>query len=342
MSALRGQIAALLASDPADVALAQSIFGTADVEAIASRVEGYCREQLGSPVEGCDLFTQSVGAVLVLRLASGERVVLKVHGEDTSRLGAPASFPALTAVYAIQGALARDGFPCAAVVRLPRPWPGGWVAAMSHVDGDRAEDPHQPAVRRAMAETWTDLLRLLRPFRETPDLPVSARPSDRVLPKPHNVLFDIDAPGGAWIDERARIARATLDRDIPPPMLVHTDISAANVRVREGRVRAVYDMDSLALGDELAQLAHIAVHYSYTGEPGGSWPSREEAAAFVEDYERVRPQPFTPTERARLDAAAIYGMAYTARCEHSIRPDEGPDSMRERLRRAPPLGFFSP
>jgi hypothetical protein len=341
---LRGRIAALLDEDPADVALARSFFDTADAEVIAARVEGYCREQLGAEVEGCELFTQSVGAVVVLRLSSGERVVLKVHGSDPARLGTPGSLAALTAVYGIQAALARDGFPCAAVVRMPLAWPAGSVAALSYLDGDGAADPHHPAVRRAMAEAWADLLRRLRPFRETPDLPVSARPSDRLLPKPHNALFDTAAAGGAWIDERARAAREVLDAEVPPSVLCHTDISGANVRVRDGRVVAVYDMDSLALADEVALLAGIAVHHSYTGEPGGSWPSREEAAAFVADYERARPRPFTPAERARLDAGAIYAMAYTARCEHSVRApeDEPPTSMRARLRRAPPRGFFSP
>jgi hypothetical protein len=339
---LRDRIAALL-EDPLDVALARSIFGTADVRPIASRVETYCREQLGAEIAGCELFTQSVGAVFVLRLASGERVVVKVHGGDHTRLGAAGSLAALGAVYGIQRELARGGFPCAAVLRLPLAWEGGAVAAMGYLDGAGAAGPHHPAVRRVMAETWADLLRRLHPFRDTPDLPVSRRPADRLLPKPHNVLFDTDAAGGAWIDERARAAREILDADIPPLTLVHTDISAANVRVREGRVVAVYDMDSLALADEVALLAGIAVHYSYDGQ-GSPWPSREEAAAFVADYERARSRPFTAAERARLDAAAIYAMAYTARCQLSADPaaEESPTSMPARLRKAPARGFFSP
>jgi hypothetical protein len=100
--------------------------------------------------------------------------------------------------------------------------------------------------------------------------------------------------------------------------------------VREGRVRAVYDMDSVALGDELSLLAGIAVHYSYTGEPGGSWPSREEAAAFVADYERVRARPFSPAERERLDAGAIYAMAHTARLQIPTSPDAASSRRRTR------------
>ncbi len=47
-----------------------------------------------------------------------------------------------------------------------------------------------------------------------------------------------------------------------------------------------------------------------------TWPSRDEARAFVADYEAARGRPFTGAERRRLDAAAIHAMTYTARCEH--------------------------
>jgi Ser/Thr protein kinase RdoA (MazF antagonist) len=341
------RIASLL-EDPLDVTLARSIFGTEDAGAIAARVERYCRERLGAEVAGCELFSQSVGAVFVLTLAGGARVVLKVHGSNQTRLGTTWSPAALRAVYGVQAALAQGGFPCADVLHPPVDWENGMVAAMTYLDGSEAEDPHHPAVRRLMAEVVAELVRRLEPLRDTPDLPASRRPTDAVLWKPHNALFTMDWPGGGWIDDRAREARAVLDADIPPPTLVHTDISGANVRVRDGRVRAVYDMDSVALGDELSVLASIAVHYSCTGDPGGSWPSREEAAAFVADYERVRARPFSGAERERLDAGAIYAMAYTARLriptspEVDVDAEPPPDEMAERLRSAPTRGFFSP
>jgi hypothetical protein len=344
MSELRARIASLL-QDPLDRALARSILGTDDGEAIATRVEGYCREHLGGEVVGCVLFTQSVGAVLGVRLEPGGVVVLKAHGSDQSRLGAPGSLAALRAVYQIQAALARDGFPCPAVLRAPIAWPGGAVATMSHLDGGGVPDPHQPLVRRVMAEGWAELVGRLAPFRALPDLPVALPPADRVLPLAHNALFDTDGAGGEWIDQRAREARLVLDANPPPLTLVHTDISGANVRVRHGRLCAVYDMDSLALTDEVARVAGVAVHFTYTGEEGcWTWPSREEAAAFVADYERARGRPFTRDERARLDAAAIYAIAYTARCELSFDPaaEESPTGMRARLRAAPARRFFDP
>jgi hypothetical protein len=340
---LLAQVAALL-EDREDRALARSIFGTDQAPPIAAAVEGYCRAQLGRAVLTCPLFTQSVGAVFVLDLEDGERVVLKFHGSDESRWGTAGSFAALASVYAVQGELAREGVPCARVLRPPVLCPSGAVAAMSFLDGGPGADPHTPAVRRAIAELCAELTGRLARFRDRPDLPAHRPPRDTLWPRPHNVLFDLTAPGGEWIDDRARAARAVLDADDPPPTLMHTDCSAANVRVAGDAVVAVYDMDSVALTDEPRTLAAIAVSFSYTSEPGGwRWPSRDEACAFVADYERARGVPFTPRERARLDAAAIYALGYTARCERGGDPggDDPPGSMRALLRSAPARGYFA-
>ena len=88
-------------ADPLDVKLAESLFGTSDPEAIAGRVERYCTEAFGASVASCDDVIQSVGAVFLLHLDDGQRVVLKVHGEDGERLGAPASWEALVAAYGV-------------------------------------------------------------------------------------------------------------------------------------------------------------------------------------------------------------------------------------------------
>jgi hypothetical protein len=340
--ALCARLAALL-EDPLDRQLARWIFGTESVELIAARIERYCRKQFGAGVVACDRVTQSVGAVVIVVLETGEVVVLKAHSPDTTRLGACPSFESLQAVYGIQSHLARAGFPCAEVLRPPEPWSYGSVAAMSFLDPGQPGDPHDPDVRRVMAEAFADVIRLLEPLRHTPDLPVSLPPRTRLYPEPHNVLFDFSVPGGDWIDERARRARETLDAGANQFVLMHTDFSGANVQVSEGRVRAVYDMDSVALADETRILAGVAVSFTYTASSDGwTWPTRAESIAFVEAYERRRPAPFTPAERQRLDAAAIYSLAYTARSEHGAHPKgpEPPGSARARLREAPPRGYF--
>jgi hypothetical protein len=113
-ASLRAAVAALLV-DPQDRVLAQSILGTVDVETIALRVEGYVRESFRRSIAGCVLFTQSVGAVFILDLDDGSRVVLKAHAVGAGRLRTFASLDAIETVYAVQARLADAGWPCARV-----------------------------------------------------------------------------------------------------------------------------------------------------------------------------------------------------------------------------------
>jgi hypothetical protein len=319
-----------------DRKLARTILGTEDVEAIASRVEEYARSELGREVAGCFLFIQSVGAVFGVELDSGERVVLKAHAIGGSALRAFASFEELGAAYDAHTRMVERGFPCARVLRAPRLWPGGAVAAMSFLDTPSGDDPHEPRVRRAMAEGLARSVELGRSLGDL-RLPRVELPRDAVFPPPHNALFDFSVPGGEWIDERARTARAVLDAEPGSVVVMHTDFSGANVRVIDGNMAAVFDMDSVAWIDEMRCLASVAVHFTYR-EGQWTWPTRQEAIAFVSDYIRARGRPLADREKRPLDAAAIYAMAYTSRCEHGMRPGEkGP---MQRLLCAAPEAYF--
>jgi len=320
MTTLRDAIATLL-QDPLDVVLARSILGTADVETIASRVEGFVRAQLGRSVAACSTFTQSVGAVFDLDLDGGGRVVLKAHpvGAAAPR---PVSLEELEAVYQVQAGLAGAGFPCARVLVAPRAWPGGAAAIMSFVGVPHADDPHTPAVRRAMAEGLARTVDLGRGFDAT-RLCREELPAASLFPPPHNALFDLGAPGGDWIDARARAARSVLDGLPERAVVMHGDFSGANVLVSNDEIAAVYDMDSVVFMDEMQCLARTAVHFTYRGDLRWTLPTRDEAIAFVEDYVAARGRSLDRAEKARLDAAAIYAMAYTARCEHGLRMENG-------------------
>jgi hypothetical protein len=333
---LRSAISDLL-QDPRDVVLARSIFGTADADAIASRVEGYVRARLARTVVACPRFIQSVGAVFVLDLDDGSRVVLKAHAFDGKRLRGFTRSGEIAAVYDAHAHYAEAGFPCSRVLVAPAPWEGGAIAAMTFVDGSRAEDPHEPKVRSAMAEELARSMTLGRTLSATKKLPRDRLPPDALFPEPHNAIFDFGAPGGEWIDARARQAREVLERWAKRPIVMHTDFSGANVRVSNGSVIAVYDMDSVACIDEMRCLASAAVHFTYTGEGAWSWPTREEARAFVDAYVRARGRALDAHEKARLDAAAIYAIAYTARCEHGL--GKPAPTMADVLRAAPDTYF---
>lgn len=309
---LRDAIAALL-EDPQDQALARSILRTADASVIAERVSTFVAAQLGRAIAGCPLFIQSVGAVFGLDLDDGRRVVVKVHllGEH---LRGFRTLDELDAVYAAQAELHAAGFPCAAVIIPPRPFDAGSAAAiMIWLEPGKPDEAGAPSTRRAMAAMLAQSVELgARLTAAAADrLPRATLPADRVFPEPHNVLFDFTRPEGAWIDERARRAREILDE--PAPLVVmHTDASCANIHVVAGAVAAVYDLDSVAWIDEHRCVASAAVHFTYTGGPGSRWPTHDEALAFIADYEARRRRAL---DRRRLDAAMIYAMAYTARCE---------------------------
>jgi hypothetical protein len=347
-STLAEAISALL-SDPVegalDETLARSILGTCDPGAIASRVEGYVRESFRCGICSCLFFTQSVGAVWGLKLEDGARVALKAHALARGpELRAFRTLDELGAVYGAQARFAELGFPCAKVLRAPRPWSGGAVAAMELLSAPRGEDPHDASVRSAMAEILARSVELGRTLPESlvAQLPRADLPEGSILPAPHNALFRFDAPGGEWIDVRARDARSVLGSLPERCAVVHTDVSGANVRVVDGDVVAVFDMDSVARTDEMRALAGAAVHFTYRGAPPWTWPTREESIAFVEDYLRARGRGLDRDEKRRLDSAAIYALAYSARCEHGLEtdPDAPPDTrMRRALREAPDRYF---
>jgi hypothetical protein len=304
---MRDAIAARL-EDPEDVILARDILGTADPDEIAAQVRAFVPGAVA-----CTLFTQSVGAVFVLD-RDGERVVLKVHRfgpglrdfEDEREI---------EAVYAAQAALAGAGVPCARVLQPPRRFsPGRVGVVMSFIDAPPMDDPHTTGPVLAAEAARLSLL------LEGHHLPSRTRLPPTLFATPHNALFDFTRAAGEWIDERAARARRVLDQSIAPTPM-HTDFSCANVRVVGGRVAAIYDMDSVCIADEVRTVASMAVHFTYTGDGPWTWPTRDESLGFVAAYESARD---TKLDRVLLNAAAIYAMSYTARCEHS-RP--GPQPM---------------
>lgn len=119
-------------------------------------------------------------------------------------------------------------------------------------------------------------------------------------------------------------------------MVAHTDWSARNVRFDEDRLLAVYDWDSLALVKESTAVGQAAMTWSVTADPGGtSFPERGSVLGYIEDYECARGGALGSGPRRAARAAAVWVLAYTARCEHSLavrglaRPDQ--DTARARL-----------
>jgi hypothetical protein len=284
---------------------------------VAAAADRWCAGHLGAPIDGAELFDASVGAVFGLRLRDGRRVVLKTHRPCVSRAY-------LEAMQTIQRALSGNGFPCPAPLVAPAALGHGTAVADTLLDRGRTADALDPAVRRVMAATLSDLVARCRPWTRLDALREHAMVVEegRLWPRPHDGRFDFEATtaGAEWIDRVAAEARRIRDAEpVGDPVVGHTDWRPQNLRFADGAVSAVYDWDSLHIEREPVLVGGVARGFvaDWSVEDRRQHPTLEEALGFLSDYERARGAPFGGPERRTARAALVYAMAYTARCEHS-------------------------
>jgi hypothetical protein len=325
-----GAIAAAIAPREGRI-LSRSILGTTEPGQIAGTLDAFCAARLGSRVEEAFFCELSVGAAFGLRLRDGRGIMLKAHPPDR--------MPRFVdAVYRVQRHLYQRGLPCPAPIMGPLPFGHGFATVEAFVDGGEFADAHRSVIRSELARTLARMIDLAATISDVRALAQAWRlPPDRGLwPVPHNALFDFEATaaGAEWIDEIASKAKSVLDNSPGRMVVGHADWSAKHFRFKDGKVSVIYDWDSLRLDKETNLVGHAATHFPYTeyfDVPRRASP--EEARRFVEQYEIARGTPFSEQEHVAVSAAATYGLAYTARCEHALDP-QGKDlrgSFREAL-----------
>jgi Phosphotransferase enzyme family len=292
------------------------IFGGGDGAEIDAVVSKFAEARLGSPVKAVLFRRTSVGVVTGVELLDRRRVVIKAHQPQQP-------IEVLTTFFVTQRYLADQGFPCPRPVIPPAPIGKGLATAEEFRDEGSFADPHDPAIRAALAEALVRLVGLTRPL----GAPTSLRhtwslwSSDELWPATaHSPIFDLarTSPGAEWIDELAREARALLRTD-GPAFLVHSDWSGKHFRFDErGEITVVYDWDSLALRTEVQALGIAAGTFTSNFELDLFYaPAPEEVTGFIGAYSRAREVPLN--EEETIDAhAAAYVIAYTARCEHAL------------------------
>ena len=300
-------------------AVDRDILGTDQPELLAELFEAFCVRELDALAVGGLFYAASAGCVLGVQLESGDTVVIKTYQRRWRE-------PFLGAVQDAQQRLARGGMPCPspvappAEIRPPRPnlaivetWvpdpgmrPGGSTAAQRVSAAGLAQQV-------ALCLTLPDVERFSRhPLRSD---------GNGLYGTPHSPLFDFERTGAGaeWIDDLARRAKKVRDQDTSPVVVAHTDWSARNVRFDEERLLAVYDWDSLALVKEATALGQAAMTWSVTADPGGTeFPDMDSVLGYMADYERARNRSFNAEQFQAARAAAVYVLAYTARCEHSL------------------------
>ena len=324
------------ARDPALHAVEHSVFGTADPDRIARLLTRFCVARLGTPPAGASFYGSSVGCVIGLGLESGEDVVIKAYQRHWQ-------FPFLAAVQEVQRRVAVGGLPCARPLLGPAPLSPdhetlavveSWLPdpGMRAITSTRARRVSAAGLARQIS--LCDGLHGAEALRHHP----LRTPPAALYPEPHSPHFDFEgsAKGAEWIDALARKAVAIRAGDVTRAVISHTDWSARNVRLDEERLLAVYDWDSVAKVEESTGVGQAALTWRVTAEPGGTtYPSADEVASFVRDYEDAAGHRLSAEQWRATGAAAAYTLAYTARCEHALeaarvsRPD--PRAARDRL-----------
>jgi Ser/Thr protein kinase RdoA (MazF antagonist) len=296
-----------------------AVFGTAAAARIAAVVNSFCRNELDASVDGCLFYASSQGAVFGLELEDHRRVVLKAHRPERS-----ARF--LCEVHQVQRHLAGKAFPCPQPILRARPIGRGLAVVDRFLaDGDYV-DAHVPAIRKEMARALSSLIRLAEPFassRDLPRFPNASIPQGSLWRTPHHRMFDFDATqtGAEWIDSAAAAALPKLREGHGDIVVGHSDWSVKDFRFRDGRITAIYDWDSLVVDREPTIVGQAATHFTMTWRmPVRIAPTPAEITAFLAEYEEARGRSFSAAEQRAVNAAAMYSVAYTARCEHALDP----------------------
>jgi hypothetical protein len=302
-------------------------FGSIDAEGVASWYERACVATLRSPPARGLFFGASAGCVAGIELADGRAVVIKAY-QPRWRLHA------LQAVSTAQQRLSGAGFACPVPVLPPLQFEN--VAAS--IDFFLPDPGMRLLDMDEMADSASSLAQAISILRDEDARPwVSThamdRPSGSLYPIPHNPLFDfsLKAEEAAWIDELATSALDAQDQDDTPPQILHGDWSARNIRIVDHRLVASYDWDSLGAFRESKGVGIAAATWRSNGEPDDPpAPDSDEISRYLEAYIEVAGGSRGRKWRTAAMGSALYTLAYTARCEHSL---EGQDP-RYQARRA--------
>lgn len=301
----------------------RALFGTVDPDIVGRSIDDFCVDVLGSEVRACRFVSGNQSSVWGLDLADGRQVVVKATTRDD-----PAE---LGAICDVQRQLHRLGFPCPEVVVGPAALSWGTAVVHELVERGDVGDTHNGDGRAARAATLAWLHGLLStwptPVALTERTTWRERRTHPIWPRSYNPVFDLEKPepDAAWIDALALRALYELEFDQAPKVLGHQDWSAQNLRVEDDEVVMVFDWDSLFLASEAATVGTAAVSFPSTWPGVASWASPDEAAAFISEYEDATERRFGIDERRILRAAAVYSMAYTARCEFAHHGANTPD-----------------
>jgi Phosphotransferase enzyme family len=287
-----------------------SIVGDKTDEALATWVDSLCLANLGHRIADARFVNKSVGAVFGLTLADGSHVVLKLFPDIFGETELRAIERALALVVSV-------GFPAPRQLVPLTLADGVWGAFYELVPGN-VLDAHVSDVRQTLAKLLAEFTSVAVQI-DPSSLPVTPTRRDALWGTPHRVGIDLTIPGGEWIDARAREAQRLIRATQLPLIAAHMDWGAKNALFfDEHRVSAILDWDSLMAASEAEMVGRAAAQFTAQWPSIGSLtPSRDEASAFVREYEIARGRRFDAIEQRVINASADYLLAQVGRHGHS-------------------------
>jgi Phosphotransferase enzyme family len=300
--------------DPAREWVEQAVFGTSDPDQIAEYIAGTVQKLTGVPVRGGLFYGASSGCVFGLELADGQSLVCKAYQAHWE-------LPFLQATQRVQQAVHGRGFACPAPIADPVPLGRGLVTLESFLPDPGMTRPDDALLGRSSA----GLAQLIAAARDVEHDDLDRHPfripPGQLYPTPHSPIFDLaGTSGGAeWIDDIARAAWRQRESHHLPLVIAHMDWSARNVRVDRHGISAVYDWDSLSLAPEAVAAGQSAATWRSTGEDDDRRaPDGDEIDRFLRAFGVARGAAFSASEWSAARGAAVWVMAYSARCEHAL------------------------
>jgi Phosphotransferase enzyme family len=241
----------------------------------------WCDRYLGAR-PACVLFRSGhLSEVVAIELADGRRVVVKARPAD----------PRIAGCTAVQGHLARAGFPCPEPLTAPVEARGLTVTAETLVAGGS----QLPA--EGGAAPFAALLSCLIGAAPGPaDVPPLApappwdgwdHPGPGLWPDRDDRGHDLNGcPGPSWLDDAARRVRERLRASAAPVRVGHGDWESQNISWSEGRPLAVHDWDSVIAQPETAIVGLASAVWPAAGAPGEA-ATVAQSADFIACYQQA-------------------------------------------------------
>jgi hypothetical protein len=260
----------------------------------------WCGRYLGARPVSVLFRSGHLSEVVAVELADGRQVVVKARPAEARIIGCTA----------VQGHLARAGFPCPSPLTDPVEASGLTITAETLAAGGS----QLPA--EGGAAPYASLLARLVSFAPGPaDVPSLApsppwtawdHPGSRLWPDGDDRGRDLNTyPGPAWVDDAACLVRERLSLSVAPLRVGHGDWESQNIRWSGGRPLAVHDWDSVIAQPETAIVGLASAVWPSTGVPGQA-ATVAQSAEFIDCYQRAAGRQWTDREVQDAWAAGLW------------------------------------